>query len=185
MKRTHENSGSKPDQVAGDWALVPGTEEEIAFLRRKCRRLVLRRAAISAGAAAVPIPGVDIVADLSLLVRLVDEINTEFGMTPAQISRLRPGLRLIAYQSMLGMSGAMVGKLVTSDLVARLLKRAGMQAMVKYSAKIVPVAGQIVSAAVGFAAFRTIGNQHIDACVKVALELVAAVPPASVQSERH
>lgn len=175
----------KPEQDAGGWALVPGTEEEIAFLRRKCRRLVLRRAAMSAGVAAVPLPGIDIVADLSLLVNLVEQINTEFGMTPAQINRLRPGLRVVAYETMVGMGGVLVGKLVTRDLVARLLKRAGMKAMVKYSAKIVPVAGQIVSAAVGFAAFRTIGNQHVDACVKVAQELLSAVPPVSEPFERH
>jgi uncharacterized protein (DUF697 family) len=179
MKRSNKNSDMKHDQDTGGWALVPGTQEDIETLRKKCRRLVLRRAAMSAGVAAVPIPGIDIVADLSLLVSLVEDINAEFGLTPAQISRLRPELRLIAYETMVGMSGVLVGKLVTRELVARLLKRTGMKAMVKYSAKIVPVAGQIVSAAVGFAAFRTIGNQHVEACAKVALELlVADVKPA-------
>ena len=156
----------------GAWTLVPASQEEIDALRKKCKRLVLRRAAVSAGVAVVPIPGIDVAADLGLLVKLIEDINTEFGLTPGQISRLRPEVRLVVYQTMVGMSSMLVGKLVTRELVARLLQRAGMKMMVKYSAKIVPVAGQVVSAAIGFTAFRTIGNQHIEACAKVAGELL-------------
>lgn len=156
----------------GAWTLVPASQEEIEVLRKKCKRLVLRRAAVSAGVAIVPIPGIDIAADLGLLVKLIEDINTEFGLTPGQISRLRPEVRLVVYQTMVGMSSMLVGKLVTRELVTRLLQRAGMKMMVKYSAKIVPVAGQMVSAAIGFTAFRTIGNQHIEACAKVAGELL-------------
>lgn len=157
---------------AGGWTLVPSTERDIDAVRKKCRGLVLRRAAVSAGVAAVPIPGIDIATDLGMLVSLIDDINTEFGLSPGQISQLRPERRLVVYRAMVGLSGVMVGKLVTREVVARLLQRTGMKMMVKYSAKIVPVAGQVVSAMIGFTAFRTIGNQHIDACAKVAGELL-------------
>lgn len=155
------------------WALVPSTHEEMALVRQRCRRLVMRRAAISAGVSALPIPGLDIATDLSLLTRSIEEINVEFGLSPEQISRLRPQLRLVAYETLLGMGGVLVGKLVTRELVVRLLKRSGMKILTRHAARIVPVAGQIVSAAIGFAAFRTIGNQHIDACTQVAGELLA------------
>lgn len=155
-----------------EWILVPETERDIESARKKCRRMVARSAAISAGVSAIPIPGVDIATDIGLLARLIEDINTEFGLTPEQIARMRPELRVVAYRALVGMSGVLVGKLVTRELVAQLLKRAGMKMVAKYSAKIVPVAGQMVAAAIGFTAFRTIGNQHVEACVKVAGEIM-------------
>lgn len=154
------------------WALGPSTPKEIDAVRKKCRRLVMRRAAISAGVAAVPIPGLDIATDIRMLTRLIEDINAEFGLTPEQINRLQPKLRLVAYKIIVGMSSILVGKAVTRELVTLLLKRTGTKLLVKYSAKIVPIVGQVVSAAVGFAAFRAIGCQHIDACADIAAELV-------------
>lgn len=156
-----------------EWILVPSTAKEIDVARNKCRRLVMRRAAISAGVAAVPIPGLDIATDIGMLTRLIDDINAEFGLTPEQIERLQPRLRLVAYEMIVGMGSVLVGKVVTRELVAGLLRRAGMKLLVKYSAKVVPLAGQVASAALGFTAFRSIGYQHIDACADIALELVA------------
>lgn len=155
-----------------EWTLVPSTAKDIEAVRAKCRRLVMRRAAVSAGVSAVPIPGLDLAADLGLLMNLIEEINAEFGLTPEQIGRLQPKAKVLVYETVAGMGSVLVGKLVTRELVAHLLKRAGMKAMVKYSAKIVPVAGQIASATLGFAAFRVIGYQHVDACAKVAQELM-------------
>ena len=157
----------------GDWTLVPSTAKEIEAVRAKCRRLVMRSAAVSAGVSAMPIPGLDLAADLGLLVNLIEEINAEFGLTPEQIERLQPKTKVLVYEVVAGMGSVLVGKLVTRELVAHLLKRAGMKAMVKYTAKIVPVAGQIASATLGFAAFRVIGCQHVDACARVAQELMA------------
>jgi hypothetical protein len=133
--------------------------------------LVTRRAALSAGVAAVPIPGIDIATDIAMLTGLIDNINIEFGLTPAQIDLLQPKLRLLAYEMIVGIGGVLVGKVVTRELVARLLKRTGLKIIVKHSARIIPFAGQAVSAAIGFATFRTIGNQHIEACAAVAAAL--------------
>lgn len=157
----------------GDWILVPSSTKELEAVRKKCKRLVIRRAAISAGVAAVPIPGIDIATDIGMLAILIEKINLEFGLTPAQIERLQPKMKLVAYEMIVGMGSVLVGKVITRDLVARLLKRAGAKVMVRHSAKIVPVVGQVASAAVGFTAFRTIGYQHIEACVEVAAELVS------------
>ena len=46
----------------------------------------------------------------------------------------------------------------------------------KTAAKLVPIAGSLVSAAIGFAMFRQLGYQHVEACAKVADALTAARP---------
>jgi hypothetical protein len=162
-------------QPAGpDWTLVAATPADIEHVRERCRSMVRRRAAISAGVSAVPIPGVDVMSDLSLFALLVDDVNKAFGLTPQQIDRLQPKFRLIAYQAAVGIGGMMVGKLVTRELVLQLFSRMGMKVLAKSAARVVPIAGQIASAAIGFAVFRRLGYEHVDACAAVAGELLSA-----------
>jgi hypothetical protein len=150
------------------WQLLPGSLADIQTVRKKCRSLVLRRAAVTAGLSALPIPGIDIAADITMLARVIDDINLEFGLTPEQVARLQPKMRLIVYEMAVGVGGLMIGRIVTRDAVARLLRRGGFKAAARYSVKIVPIAGQIAAASISFAAFRALANQHIEACARIA-----------------
>lgn len=161
---------------ATDWTLIPGDEEDIDKVRERCRRLVRKRATMAAGFSAVPLPGLDVVSDLSLFARLVEEVNKAFGLTAEQVERLQPKFRLIAYEAAVGMGGMLVGRLVTRELLLKLFKRAGVKIASKTAAKLVPMAGSVVSAAIGFAMFRQLGYQHVEACARVARELIPARP---------
>ena len=166
------------DTLSTDWTLIPGTDRDIADVRERCRRLVRRRATFAAGFSAVPVPGLDVVSDLSLFARLVEEVNEAFGLTPEQVGRLQPKFRLIAYEAAVGMGGMMVGRLVTRELLLKLFKKVGVKIATKTAAKLVPIAGSAVSAAIGFAVFRQLGYQHVEACAKVADKLKPARPAA-------
>jgi len=157
---------------SNSWDLLPSSLEDVDIIRKKCRQLVMRRAAVSAVVSALPIPGLDIATDLTFLARVINDINIEFGLSPDQISRLQPKMRLIAYEMVVAMGGLMIGRIVTREVIARLLARGGLKRMVQHSAKIVPVAGQIVSASIGFVTFRAVANQHIDACVAITAEML-------------
>jgi hypothetical protein len=154
------------------WQLLPSSEADIAQIRKKCRQMVLRKAALSAGVSAVPIPGLDIVTDLSFLKQTLNQINLEFGMSPAQIERLKPEMRIVAYEMLVGIGGALVGKIITREVIIHVLQKSGLKKLVQYSAKIVPVAGQVVSASISFATFRAVANQHIDACTTIATQML-------------
>jgi uncharacterized protein (DUF697 family) len=151
---------------------MPVDPDEIAHVREQCRRLVRRRAAISAGVAALPVPGIDILSDLSSFALLIEEVSKAFGLTPSQIERMQPKLRLITYEAVASIGGMLVGKLVTRELVMQLFKRSGARLVAKSAARIVPIAGQVASAAIGFAVFRQMGYQHVEACARVAQEVV-------------
>ena len=56
-----------------------------------------------------------------------------------------------------------------------LARHAGVKLTAKQAAKYVPIAGQIVSAALGYAALRALGEQHIKDCVRVSATL--SLPP--------
>ena len=160
--------------MENDWTLLPSSPKEIEETRQRCRRLVRRRAAMSAGVAAVPIPGMDVAADLRLFTMLIDDVNREFGLSADQIDRLQPKFRLIAYEAAISIGGMLVGKVITKELVLSLVRRSGVKLLARQATKIVPLAGQAASAAIGFFAFRQIGYQHVDACAKVAQELLMA-----------
>jgi uncharacterized protein (DUF697 family) len=152
-------------------ALLPVSSEDIERVRERCRGLVRKRAAISAGVSVIPVPGVDIVADLSSFAVMVEEINRAFGLSPEQIDRLQPRMRIAVYQAVAAIGSTLVGKIVTKELVLKLLQKSGAKLAAKSAAKIVPLAGQVASAAIGFALFRQMGYQHIDACTRVAREV--------------
>lgn len=163
--------GSKKDT---NWTLLPASPRDIDTVRERCRGLVRKRAMLSAGMAAVPIPGLDIISDLRLFASLIDDINQEFGLSEQQIERMQPKFRLIAYEAAIGVGGMLVGKLVTREVVMQVLRRTGFKAVARQAGKLVPLAGQLASASIGFFAFRQIGYQHVDACAKVAQELLSA-----------
>ena len=160
--------------VAAPADRVPVSGAAIETTRMQCLALVKKRAAMSAAVAAVPVPGLDLLADITGFAALVDQINAEFGLTQKQIERLHPRLRVIAYKAAASVGGMLVGKLVTRGAVARLFRVVAGRMAVKTTAKMVPLAGQIASAAIGYTLFKRMGAQHVEACVKVVQELERA-----------
>ena len=160
-----------------DWTLVPDTPVEVEAVVRQCRRFVSRRALVAAGAAAVPIPGLDWVTDIAVLMKLIPEINRAFGLTPEQVERLAPDRRLVVYKAPSAGSSMLVGRIVTRELVIKLVKLVGIRLTAGQAAKFVPIAGQAVSAALTFSALRYVCEQHIQQCVEVSRQLMLNAPP--------
>ncbi|MEF9995391.1 MAG: hypothetical protein RR101_12295 [Burkholderiaceae bacterium] len=156
---------------------IPATPRDIAAVTRRARQIVRRRALISAGAAVVPIPGLDIAVDIGVMVAMIDEVNAEFGLTPAQLDQLAPGRKLATYRAITLVGSTLVGRLVTRELVVSLLKRIGVRLTAKQAARWVPLAGQAVAASISFAALKYLGDQHVADCAKVADALIDLNPP--------
>lgn len=143
---------------------------------RRCRELVSRRAMVAAGVAVVPVPGLDWVTDVGILIRLLPQINEAFGLTPEQIDRLAPERRLVVYKAISAGGGMLVGKLITRELVLKLLKMVGVRLTTQQVAKFVPLAGQAVSAVLTYTALRYVCEQHIRQCAEVARVLALPAP---------
>ena len=170
----------KRESTDGDWVVVPGTEAEIDAAVRHCRRLVTRRAVVAAGVAVVPIPGVDWITDIAVLVKLLPEINRAFGLTPEQVERLAPDRRLVVYKAISAGSGVLVGKLVTRELVMKMLRLVGVRLTTQQAAKYVPIAGSAVSALLTFSSLKYVCEQHIQQCVQVSRRLMLPAPKETV-----
>ena len=148
--------------------MTPNTLADLDRIRRDCRRLVTNRSLLSAGAAVVPIPGADVVADVGLLATLLPDISKRFGLDHEQVEKLEPQLAERVFVIASSMGNNVIGRMVTKRLIARLLRRVGARVAAVSVAKYVPVIGSGIAAAISFGAMKLVGNSHIEDCYRTA-----------------
>lgn len=155
------------------------TIDELEAARRSAKALVSRQAWLSAGAAAVPIPGVDIVADLSMMTTLLPKISEMFELTEAQVEAMEPRIAQQALVFAASLGNTMIGRAITRRVVRTLLKRVAARVAAASVLKYVPFAGTAAAAGLSFGAMKLLGDQHIEDCYKTARRLieVQAVDP--------
>lgn len=155
--------------------LANGNPAYLAAIQRS-RSMLNKRAIVAGFASAVPVPGLDWAVDAALLSRLLPKINAEFGLSAEQLDKLDPTKRERVQKAVSLVGTVLVGKFITKDLILMAAKMIGMRLTAAQASKFVPFAGQAVSAMVGYAAIRYLGEQHIKDCVRVALEAQLALP---------
>jgi uncharacterized protein (DUF697 family) len=151
----------------------------LAAAVKRSRKLLNKRAMVAAAASAVPVPGLDWMVDAAMLSKLIPEINKEFGLTPQQLDKLEPKKRDQVQKAVTMVGSVLIGKFISRDLVIKATTKIGVRLTTKQVAKYVPLAGQIVSAAVGYAAIRYFGEEHMKDCIRVARQAQLDVPALS------
>lgn len=163
---------------------LPTTLAQLYAVRDECRTLVNRSASLSGIAAVVPLPGIDVGADVTLFMQLLPTINRRFGLSAEQVETLDARTKELVFLGATSVGSQVVAKLVTTEVVTALLKRIGVRVAVKSAARWVPVVGQAAAAGISFAAMRLVGNRHVEDCYKVARSVilqngpVVDLPPA-------
>ncbi|WP_421955206.1 hypothetical protein [Polaromonas sp.] len=143
---------------------------------KRSRKLLNKRALVAAAASAVPVPGLDWAVDAALLSKLIPEINKEFGLTPAQLDKLDPKKRDQVQKAVALVGSVLIGKFISRDLVIKAATKIGVRLTSKQAAKFIPLAGQVVSALVGYAAIRYFGEEHMKDCIRVAKQAELEIP---------
>jgi hypothetical protein len=151
----------------GELLTLPRDPTELSEAIRRSRTLVTKHAALASAASLVPIPGLDIAVDITAVMKMIPAINREFGLTPEQIEHLNPDSKLLVYKSVVTIGSMMIGKIMTQQIAIEVLKTVGVRLTAKQASKYVPVAGQALSVALGFAAMKYVGRQHIKDCQRV------------------
>ena len=149
------------------------------------QKLLHRKALMAALASATPIPGLDMAVDAALLSRLIPQISNNFGLGDEQIARLSPAKRDKVQNTVNMLGGVLIGKLITKDVILRAAKAIGLRLTAQQASKYVPIAGQAVAAALGYATLRYLGEQHLRDCVRVAHEAGLALPAPAANAQAH
>ena len=155
---------------------LPGSDDALAAVAKRCRQRVRQRALLAAGVSMVPVPGIDWVTDIGVLVKVLPEISAAFGLSPQQVERLAPDRRVVVYKAISAGGSLVLGRMVTRELVLLLLKTVGVRLSAQQAAKYLPIAGQLVSAALTYSALQFVCEQHIRQCEAVARQLLLPAP---------
>ena len=83
---------------------------------------------------------------------------------------------MVVFKAISAGSSVLVGRLVTRELVLAVLKMVGLRLTAQQAAKVVPIAGQAVSAALTFSALKYVCEQHIRQCIAVSRQLALPAP---------
>ena len=150
------------------------TVAELDRVRDECRAMVTKRSLSSAGAAVVPIPGIDLVADVGILTELLPAISARFGLREDQVQKMEASRaqQVLVLASSLGNN--VIGRAVTKRVVIAILRRMGVRAASASVARFVPFIGSAVAATISFGAMKLAGNAHIDDCYATAKALLPA-----------
>lgn len=146
--------------------------EELNRIREECKAMVTKRAATSGVAAIVPIPGTDIVADISILMDLLPVINMRFGLSEEQIAQLDENTKVFVAQIIKKAGNAFVGKVISRELIMQVLKGLSKKIAIKQVLKYIPFAGQVASAVISFAIMKYVGNSHVDDCYEIVQQVL-------------
>ncbi len=154
--------------------MLAKNQQELDKIRAQCQSLVTRRSLMSAGAAVIPIPGVDLGTDVAILMKLIPTINEKFGLSPNQIEQLSPEVKKIVVVGGASMGLGLIGKTLTTQRIIGMLQRFGAKRLAtKALAKYVPFAGSAVSATISYYILRKVGRSHIDECYAIALKAIS------------
>lgn len=147
--------------------MLPKNQAKIDAIRDECYSMVTKRASLSAGTSVIPTPGVDIAADVAILLELIPAINREFGLSSEQIAGYDVATKQVILQVIKRAGLALIGVEVTKTVIAQVMKMIAGRVAAKQVLKFVPIVGWAANAAIGFAAMKYVGNSHVDDCYKV------------------
>ena len=120
----------------------PENMEQLEQIKTECIQMVNKRALLSGAAAAVPLPGVDLSADITIMVELLSQINKRFGLSEEQLNQLDMERKKVLLVIISSVGNELAGRTVSATVVRSLLKRAGNRIAAKQLRPFVPIAGQ-------------------------------------------
>ncbi len=141
-------------------------------IKNACRRPVTKRSLMSVGAAVVPIPGADTIADVVLFATLLPEISKRFGLDHEQVEKLDPQIAEKVFVVASSMGNNVIERMVTKRVVASLLRRVGARVAAASVAKYVPVIRSAIAAAISSGAMKLVGNSHMEDCYRTAKSML-------------
>jgi len=147
--------------------MLPRDHNELNRIREECYWIVTQRSALSGGAALVPIPGVDIAADIGLLLQLIPEINRRFGLDPSQIDQYDIQTKMFIYNLIINMGASIAGQVITKELILLLFKKVGVRVTAKQVTKYIPFVGQAVAGILSFTAMKLLCDHHVTECYEI------------------
>ena len=177
---------SLPDQKREAMVLSVGplTHQIIREKKKSLHKRVFMMGVISAGASAVPFPGVDVVADLAIIAHEIYFYMNEFGLDEESLRHLCKKTEIQYDQiieSLTDAKGLLKEKTVIKRLFMEVVKNQAGEKMAGKFAKYIPLIGTIVSCTVSYGACIHFLRHEIDLLEKDAHTIIDLVIDKTVK----
>lgn len=130
-----------------------------------------QRAMLAAATSLIPLPGVDLATDLAMMTHLIGRINKEFGLSEEQIGQMTKHQQTLVYRLLAGAGGTLAAHLTTPALLGRIVRLAGIRLTAMEITRLVPFAGQLIAACIGYFSINAVTMRHIARCETLVAEL--------------
>ena len=157
-------------------------------LKRK-RKVAQERIPPYAGLAAAngslnPVPGLDLAADVSLLLKLGDEIAGIYGLTRSQFDFIKRLLGPKAMPTVVAKIAQFSTRYLAREGLIGLLKRLATREVSRQSTRWIPLAGPLIAAGIGWQSTFMLGEQLVDEAEALAEEILGDIVEGSAAAQR-
>ena len=122
-----------------------------------------------------PIPGLDVAADVALLVKMGVAVAGIYGLTSKQFEYIKRLLGPKAIPSLLAKIAQFAAKYLAKEGVILLLRQIATRMAAKEASKWVPFVGPLIAAGIGWKATFMLGEQMVDEAESLAKEILDAI----------
>ncbi|MDO5651385.1 MAG: hypothetical protein Q4G13_04520 [Moraxella sp.] len=142
-------------------------------VRLECQAMVKSYAKVSAGAAVIPMPFLDVAVDAAILTKFLPEISEKFGLIDSAKEAATINTKDARFKSFADSAISFGGLVATRGIVKKTFQGFGGRVISKQVTKYIPLGGQIVAATMSYMIFKKIAYNHIDECYALAKEIQA------------
>ncbi len=138
-------------------------EAELEERKERCQEKIMRYAAAGAVNGLNPVPGINVGIDAGICLKMMSDFREEFRLTD------EARIRLQSYELLLPLVKAVFGRATQAGvtfLLREVLKNTANHSLLP----LIPVVGQGISAALGFAAIQKLGGSYLEDCYQLAKE---------------
>jgi len=165
--------GLKRARFVADMAAY--SEEALKKKRKVATDLIPPYAGLSAANGFNLITGLDIAADIGILIKLGNKVAEIYGLTSSQFEYIKRLLGPRAVPTLLEKIAQFTTKYLVKEGVLLLLKQIGKRTTAKQASKWVPVVGPLISAGIGWHATFMFGEQLVDEAEWLAREILDGI----------
>jgi len=137
-------------------------------IREECLELIKKRAYMSAGAAVIPVPFLDVLIDVGILSQLIPEISARFGLAPEQVSVFDPKTKQVQWDELRKRGVQFSGFVVARTAVKKSINNVAAKYITKQVTKFIPLGGQLIAASLGYFVMKKVAEAHVEDSYKLA-----------------
>ncbi len=109
------------------------SRDELIKAKKAAMKIVKQRSTTSDAVAAIPVPGIDVAADIGIMLEVIGKINKKFGLSSEKMDELDGDEKQKIAVLITSVGSDFAGKVITKELVTKALKKSGCQSNHKTS----------------------------------------------------